>query len=142
MFSGNANISLDDRGRFAMPTRYREELQKRSAGEVVIAVDVDSVCLVIYPKPNYDALAEQVQALDSAEPATRALQRKVIGLKADGVLDGNGRVMVPSELRDYANIDRKALLLGQMDRLELWSEPEWETVKRAWRKKGRKRNRQ
>ncbi len=138
MFSGNANVSLDERGRFAMPTRYRQLLHERSAGEVVVMVDIASVCLIIYPKPDYDAFAEQVKALDNTDPGISVLQRKVIGMKADGALDGNGRVMVPSELRDYANIDRKAILLGQINRLELWSEPEWEQVKSAWRKTGRK----
>ena len=138
MFDGNANVSLDERGRFAMPTRYRQLFQERSAGELAVMVDITSVCLVIYPKPDYDAFAEQVTALDNTDPAIRALQRKVIGMKADGVLDGNGRVLVPNELRDYANIDRKAVLLGQINKLELWSERDWETVKSSWRKQSRK----
>lgn len=134
MFRGNANVSLDQRGRFAMPTRYREALLELSGGQLVVTIDVTQTCLLIYPKPNYQALEEKLIALDNTRPRNRDLQRKIIGFATDVELDGNGRVLVSNELREYAGLDRKATLLGQVNKLEMWSDDLWREIKTGWRK--------
>ena len=132
MFRGVANVSLDARGRFAMPARYREGFAA-SAGKVIVTIDVASACLLIYPQAEYEALEEKLCALDNTLDAIRSLQRKFIGFASESELDSNGRILIPGELRDYADVDRKAVLLGQVNKLELWAQTQWRETVNEWR---------
>ncbi len=134
MFRGNANVSLDERGRFAMPTRYREIFQQLADGRLVVTIDVAKTCLLIYPEPHYQELEGKLIALDNTQPQNRDLQRKIIGFATDTELDSNGRILVTNELRDYAGVDRKATLLGQVNKLEMWADDLWRDIKTGWRK--------
>ncbi len=132
MFRGVAKVSLDARGRFAMPARYREGFQG-SAGRLVVTIDVANPCLLIYPQQDYEALEQKLRALDNTQDAIRSLQRKLIGFATEAELDGNGRILVPGELRDYADVDRKAVLLGQINKVELWGQTQWREAVNSWR---------
>ena len=132
MFRGIANVSLDERGRFAMPARYRAEVVERSAGKLVVTIDAANACLLIYPTPDYMELEEKLKAL-SARQQNRLLQRKIIGFATDVELDSNGRVLVPGALREYAALEKRAVLLGQINKLELWGESVWRQTMSEWR---------
>lgn len=132
MFRGIANVSLDERGRFAMPARYRAPIVERCAGNLVLTIDAANACLLIYPKPDYLELEEKLTAL-APRQQNRLLQRKIIGFATDVELDGNGRVLVPGELREYAAVEKRAILLGQINKLELWSESVWRQTMSEWR---------
>lgn len=132
VFRGVAKISLDARGRFAMPARYREGFQE-SAGRLVVTIDVANPCLLIYPQQDYEALEQKLRTLDNTQDAIRSLQRKLIGFATEAELDGNGRILVPGELRDYADVDRKAVLLGQINKVELWGQTQWREAVNGWR---------
>lgn len=132
MFRGVAKVSLDARGRFAMPARYREGFQD-SAGRLVLTIDVANPCLLIYPQQDYEALEQKLRTLDNTQNAIRSLQRKLIGFATEAELDGNGRILVPGELRDYAEVDRKAVLLGQLNKVELWGQTQWREAVNRWR---------
>lgn len=135
MFRGIANVSLDERGRFAMPARYRAEVVERSAGKLVVTIDAANACLLIYPTPDYMELEEKLKAL-SARQQNRLLQRKIIGFATDVELDSNGRVLVPGALREYAALEKRAVLLGQINKLELWGESVWRQTMSEWRNEG------
>lgn len=135
MFRGIANVSLDERGRFAMPARYRAEVVERSAGKLVLTIDAANACLLIYPTPDYMELEEKLKAL-SARQQNRLLQRKIIGFATDVELDSNGRVLVPGALREYAALEKRAVLLGQINKLELWGESVWRQTMSEWRNEG------
>lgn len=132
MFRGVANVSLDARGRFAMPARYRDGFLP-SAGKLTVTIDVANPCLLIYPQQDYDALEEKLRALDNTKGAIRSLQRKLIGFATEAELDGSGRILVPGELREYADIGRKAVLLGQLNKIELWAQTQWRETVNGWR---------
>ena len=132
-FRGISNVTLDQRGRFALPTRYRNKIQERSAGSLVVTIDLVNPCVLVYPKPDYEALERQLMAMDNTEAPVRDAQRRLIGFATEMDLDGAGRVLVPGELRDFASIDRKGVLLGQMSKLELWGEALWQEIKQDWR---------
>ena len=108
----------------AMPTRYRERLVELCASELVITVDKDH-CLLIYPKPTWQVIEEKLMELPSFDEASRNLQRLYIGNAHDIDMDGQGRVLLPQELRRFANLDKKVALVGQINKFELWDEETW-----------------
>lgn len=125
MLRGVNSINLDSKGRIAVPTRYRERLSERCAGKMVVTIDTEERCLLIYPLPEWEDIQRKVEALPSLNPAARRLQRLLIGHATDIDLDGSGRLLLTQPLRDYAGLDKKAVLLGQGNKFELWSEDCW-----------------
>ena len=114
MFRGIANVSLDERGRFAVPTRFRDTLKERSGGKLVVTIDIAHPCLLLYPEQEYQQIEAKLVALDNTQAPIRELQRRFIGFASEVELDANGRVLVANELRDYSGLDRKGVLLGQI----------------------------
>jgi MraZ protein len=131
VFRGVQHINLDAKGRLSVPARQRELLLDISAGSVVVTIDTQSSCLVLYPLREWERIERDVQDLPTLNPAVRRFQRLVLGYASDLDLDGNGRVLLPGALRDYAQLDKRVVLVGQGNKLELWSEPLWETECKA-----------
>lgn len=134
MFRGVSNINLDAKGRLAIPTRYRELLAEKCGGEMVITIDTEERCLLIYPRPDWEVIEAKVEAMSSFDPVTRRVQRLLIGHATDAQVDGNGRLQLTPPLRAYAELDKKTVLLGQGKKLELWSEDLWVSRRDSWLK--------
>jgi MraZ protein len=132
MFRGVNNINLDAKGRLAIPTRYRELLTQHCEGEMVVTIDTEEQCLLIYPLPEWNDIQREVSALPSYNPATRRIQRLLIGYATDIALDGSGRLQLTQPLRDYAFLEKKCVMLGQGKKLELWSEEQWAKRRDSW----------
>ena len=126
MFSGRHALNLDAKGRLAVPTRHREKLNASCGGRVVLTQHPMDNCLVIYPEQQWEQIADQVAALSDAEPQVRALKRRFLGQAVEMELDGNGRILVPTELRDLIGLDKRAMLVGILHRFELWAEDAWQ----------------
>ncbi|GAB1265013.1 division/cell wall cluster transcriptional repressor MraZ [Aurantivibrio infirmus] len=126
MFQGSHSINMDSKGRIAMPTRVRESLDTICGGRIVITANYKDRCLLVYPEPKWQEIVSQIKALPNTSQAARRLQLIVIGYANELELDSNGRVLLAQTLRDYAGIDKKLMLFGQMDRLELWSAEGWQ----------------
>ena len=127
MFRGVAQISLDSKGRLAVPSRYREALLTRCAGRLVITADFDK-CLLIYPVPEWEPIQQKLMALSSLNPRIRDLQRQLIGYAEDIEMDSAGRVLVSSALREFAALEKNVVLVGQGNKFELWDRNNWEAV--------------
>lgn len=125
MFRGVQHINMDAKGRLAMPARQREPLLSRCGGQIVVTIDTQATCLVIYPLPDWERIEQQVQALPALKPAVKRFQRLVLGYATDLGLDNNGRYLLPQSLRDYARLEKKLVLVGQGNKLELWAEELW-----------------
>jgi MraZ protein len=125
VFRGVQHINMDAKGRLAMPARQREPLLSASAGQVVITIDTQAACLVIYPLPEWERLEKDIQDLPTLNPAIKRFQRLVLGYATDMELDGNGRLLLPQSLRDHAKLDKRVVLVGQGNKMELWSEELW-----------------
>ncbi|MGD8907809.1 MAG: division/cell wall cluster transcriptional repressor MraZ [Chromatiales bacterium] len=134
MFRGVSSLNLDAKGRIAIPTRYRERLVEVCASELVITVDKDR-CLLIYPQPIWLDIEEKLKKLPSFDEASRNLQRLYIGNAHDIEMDGQGRILLPQELRKFANLDKKVALVGQINKFELWDEETWNARQDAWLQK-------
>ena len=125
MFRGVQHINMDAKGRLAMPARQREPLLSQCEGQIVVTIDTQSHCLVIYPLPEWERIEQDIQNLPALKPAVKRFQRLMLGYATDLELDGNGRMLLPQPLRDYAQLDKKLVLVGQGNKLELWSEALW-----------------
>ena len=132
MFRGVHHLSLDAKGRLAMPARHRERLQSLCAGQLVATIDTQSRCLLMFPMPAWEELERQIQELPTLNPAVRRFQRLIIGYAADLECDGSGRVLMPQSLRDYAGLEKKAVLVGQGKKMELWDEASWLAERDKW----------
>lgn len=132
MFRGVNNVNLDAKGRLAIPTRYRELLANHCNGEMVVTIDTEEKCLLIYPRPEWEDIQRKVEALPSFNVAARRVQRLLIGHATDIPMDGSARILLTPPLREYAQLEKKAVLLGQGNKLELWSEEIWVSRRDAW----------
>ncbi|MFU8797818.1 MAG: division/cell wall cluster transcriptional repressor MraZ [Gammaproteobacteria bacterium] len=128
MFRGINAINLDPKGRLAMPTRYRERLQ----GCLVLTIDTESPCLLLYPMTEWEIIEKKIEALPSFNRVTRRIQRLLIGHATEVELDGNGRLLVPPPLRDYATLEKELMLVGQGKKFEIWSAPQWQRDRDHW----------
>ncbi|WP_419535415.1 division/cell wall cluster transcriptional repressor MraZ [Endozoicomonas sp.] len=125
MFRGVNAINLDAKGRLAIPARYRQVLRDRCDGALVATIDTDEPCLLIYPLDEWELIQQKIEALPSFHPMTRRIQRLLIGHATDVELDGNGRILIPPLLREYAGLEKRSILLGQGKKFELWDELCW-----------------
>ncbi|MDO8271932.1 MAG: division/cell wall cluster transcriptional repressor MraZ [Gammaproteobacteria bacterium] len=132
MFRGVNTISLDSKGRLAMPSRYRDQLVSEFAGRLVATIDPMAKCLLLYPIDVWEEIQKKIEGLSSFNPDTRRFQRMMIGYATDLELDGSGRVLLPQVLRAHAELDKQVALVGQGKKLELWSEANWDEQRTLW----------
>ncbi|HSG61125.1 MAG TPA: division/cell wall cluster transcriptional repressor MraZ [Pseudomonadales bacterium] len=132
MFRGVSHINLDAKGRMAMPAKYRDRVASEFSGLMVMTIDTQTRCLLLYPLATWEVLEKQIQDLPSFDPAVKRFQRLTIGYASDLELDGSGRLLLPQALRDYASLDKKVVLVGQGKKFELWSEEAWLDSRETW----------
>ena len=128
MFRGINAITIDGKGRFAVPARYRDAL----GPQVVVTIDTEEACLLLYPAAHWQTIEDNLQRLPSFNPAARRIQRLLIGHATDVELDGRARVLLPVLLRDYAHLDKHLVMIGQGNKFEIWDESGWQTRRQAW----------
>lgn len=121
MFLGRFAHSLDAKGRLAIPARFREHL----TGGIVLTRGIDR-CLALYPMATWLPLAEKVSALPITDPDARSFRRMVFAEAVHLELDGQGRILLPPDLRRYAQLDREAYVVGVNTSIEIWSPERWE----------------
>ncbi|MGE0114804.1 MAG: division/cell wall cluster transcriptional repressor MraZ [Steroidobacteraceae bacterium] len=131
MFRGENKVTLDAKGRLAMPTRYRDSIVEDAAGRLVATIDHADRCLLLYMLPDWEEIERKLSKLPALNPVARSLQRLMIGHATDVELDSHGRVLIPPNLREYAGLTRDVVLSGQGTRFELWDEALWVAQREA-----------
>jgi MraZ protein len=131
MFRGATKVTLDAKGRLAIPTGYRERIAMRCDGQLIVTVDKD-YCLLIYPFPDWEEIERKLVRLPSLNKKARRLQRLMVGHATEVSLDGHGRILLSRELREFANLGRQAMLIGQGNKFELWDEDSWNQKRDEW----------
>jgi len=131
MFRGASKVTLDAKGRLAIPSRFREHLLTRADGRLVATVD-RAGCLLIYPQPEWEDFARRLNALPGLRPQVRQYQRVMLGNALDLEMDGHGRVLVSRVLREFAGLEKQAVLVGQGNKFELWDEERWNGSLDEW----------
>jgi MraZ protein len=125
VFTGEYRHSVDEKGRLAVPARFRVQL----AGGAYVSRWIDG-CLAIFPRDDWDVLAGKVAGLPVTDPGSRAFQRFLFGGAIEAELDRQGRVLVPAFLRDWAELAGEAVIVGSRDHAEIWAPARWEGVRR------------
>jgi len=132
VFRGVNSIHVDDKGRLAIPTRYRFRLQEEAKGQLIVTIDTEAPCLLLYPLSEWERIEKKVEALPSFNKAARRIQRLLIGHATDVELDGHGRILLPLPLREYAALQKNIMLVGQGKKLEIWNEETWNQTRQNW----------
>ena len=130
-FRGINNLNIDAKGRMAMPSRYRERLLESCGGRLVVTVDRDH-CLLVYPLPEWEIIEAKLVELPSLNREARLLQRLLIGHATECDMDGQGRILLPAMLRDFAVLDKKIVIIGQGKKFEIWDEKTWTESQEQW----------
>jgi MraZ protein len=132
VFRGINTINLDTKGRMAMPSRYREQLSSSCAGQLVVTIDTNHKCLLLYPLPEWEQIERQIESLSSFDPMSQRVKHLLIGHANDLELDGSGRILLPQELRKYASLEKHVCLIGQGKKLEIWDQDSWNQQRDLW----------
>jgi MraZ protein len=124
VFLGEYEHTMDDKGRLAVPARFREEL-----GEgVVITRGFERGCLMGFPKPAWEKLAQRVSDLSFGQSEARNLRRLLFSGAADVALDRQGRILIPQNLREHAGLGEQVVIAGLNTYFEIWSRERWREV--------------
>jgi MraZ protein len=134
LFRGVNRVNLDAKGRLAVPTRYRGLLVESCASRLVVTIDANDRCLLIYPAPIWQEIERKLMKLPSFNKEARRLQRLLVGHATEVDMDGQGRLLLPPPLREFAGMNKQAVLIGQGDRFELWDEEHWNGQREEWLK--------
>lgn len=138
MFRGVTAINLDAKGRFAIPTRFRDELQECCEHQLVVTVAVnekcigESGCLWLYPLPEWEKLELTVSKLPTLNKMAGKLRRFLIGNATETEMDAQGRLLISEKLRKFAGMEKKLILVGQLNKFEIWNEDAWNAKENEW----------
>ena len=122
MFIGEYQHTLDSKGRVIIPSRFREDL----GDGFVMTKGLDN-CLFLYPKDEWSILEEKLKTLPLTNRDARAFIRFFFSGATECIIDKQGRVLIPSNLREYAKLEKDLVVIGVSTRMEIWSKEEWES---------------
>ena len=126
MFRGRYEYGIDDKGRLAIPVKFREVLTTQF-DESLIITHFDE-CLWAYPVPVWMELEKKIAQLPQFLEEVKALQRVFISAASECALDKQGRILLPQTLREYADLTKEVVLVGMIQRIEIWSKNRWQKV--------------
>lgn len=127
VFSGVSTLNLDAKGRIAIPAKHRETLAESCASRVVVTVNPFSAerCLLLYPNNEWQEVVRRLSRLPAMSRASRAVQRMMVGFASELELDGQGRILLSNEQREFARLGKRISLVGQMNKFEIWDAETW-----------------
>ena len=126
MYLGSNAISMDAKGRLAIPAKVRDALLSDCGGRIVVTAHTEERCLLVYPEQQWQQLLPNIESLPNINRKAAKMQRVLLGYATSIEVDeANGRILLPPTLREYAGLEKKLMLVGQGKKLELWSEQEW-----------------
>jgi transcriptional regulator MraZ len=132
VFRGFNKISIDNKGRLAVPSRYRELISVQAENSLVITLNPLDRSLWLYPLPEWDVIEGKLASLSDFDKQSRRTKQMMRGYATDCQLDSQGRILIPKELRSYSELGRQAVILGQGNKFEIWNEKAWEVQRDEW----------
>lgn len=132
MFRGFSTLSLDVKGRVAIPSRYRERLADTCRGALVVTLNPLDRCLWLYPLPEWELIESKLQALSDFDRRSRRTKQMMRGYACDCDMDGQGRILLPANLREFAGLEKDVVLLGQGNKCEIWDARAWAAQRDEW----------
>ena len=124
MFQGTTALTLDAKGRLAIPARHREALASASGGALVMTAHPHG-CLLLFPADAWAPIRDKVLKTSSFDRSAAAIKRTLIGYALDMEMDAAGRLLVAPELREHAGIDKSVRFVGMGSHFEIWSDEGW-----------------
>ncbi|MCY3769514.1 MAG: division/cell wall cluster transcriptional repressor MraZ [Gammaproteobacteria bacterium] len=135
MFRGAHSLNLDAKGRLAIPSRFREDIVERCNGNMVATVNnTKEYCLWLYTMDEWVKVEEKLVALPSFDQNHQKLKRFLLGYASEMEMDGSGRILLPAPLREFAMMTKEIFLVGQGNKLEVWSKELWNAKRTQWLK--------
>ena len=125
MFRGDFALNLDAKGRLAVPARYRSLIGEKGGGALVVTVSLTDRCLSVYPFAEWRRIEEEIQQLPTFDRQAQAIRHLLIGRACEVEMDSHGRILVPPQLREWAGLDKRVQMVGQVMKFELWDEAAW-----------------
>src|SRR3989338_4307779 len=125
MFIGEYAHNLDEKGRIAIPIKFRKDLSKGA----VVTRGLDS-CLFVYTKSEWEKLAEKLATLPISQANSRAFARLMLAGAMDVDVDKQGRIVLPEYLRQFAGLSKNVIVAGLYSRVEIWDESKWQAYKK------------
>lgn len=132
MFSGLTAASVDPKGRITIPAQYRDRVLDQEQGHLVLTIDTEDRCLLLYPLSQWQSILQKLEQLPTFHRPTRRIKRLLIGHAVEMELDRQGRVLLPQLLREYAGLEKTVMLVGQGKKFELWGETQWNMGRDSW----------
>lgn len=120
MFLGEYQHTIDEKGRLVLPSRFRHALAER-----LVVTKGQERCLYVFPPDRWEAEVSKVMRLPRTNRRNRNYARAFFGSAIDQTLDRQGRIQIPSQLREYAGLDKDVMVVGVADRIEIWDAAAW-----------------
>jgi len=133
LFKGIHNLSLDSKGRLGIPVTYRDHIMGLLKGSMVITIDTEERCLLLYPANIWSKIQDKISNLPSFNKNARRIQRLLVGHAEDIDVDSSGRILISRPLREYASLSKKIILIGQGEKFEIWDQSFWNENVDKWR---------
>jgi len=133
MFKGIHNMNLDGKGRLTIPSKYRSTIIDQVNGNMVITIDSEEKCLLLYPSTAWRKIQDKINNLPSFNKNAKRIQRLLIGHAEDLEMDASGRVLISKPLINFAEMTKKITLIGQGEKFEIWSDDVWNSRVNKWR---------
>ncbi len=128
MFRGSFEHSVDSKGRVSVPSRFREIFAERYDGRLVLAMDLDR-CLTAYPLEEWERLEEKIKGLPMMQKEVKDFMRYFFSSASECELDKQGRILIPPALREKAGINKSVMLVGIINKIEIWDSAVWKARK-------------
>lgn len=138
VFRGVNSINLDAKGRLAVPTRYRAELQDACDRQMIVTIAINDKCigekgcLWLYPLPEWEKLENTISKQPTLNKMAIKLRRFLIGNATECEMDAQGRLLLPEKLRNFAGMEKRIILVGQLNKFEIWNESAWINKENEW----------
>ncbi len=127
-FSGKYYYSIDPKGRIIIPAPFREIISSNYSPKLYIVNAAFDKCLHVYPQEEWNRLEEKVRHLPKMQEEVRFFMRRVIASAQESEMDKQGRILVPAAHREDAALHSDIVIVGQIEKIELWDRGEWDTI--------------
>jgi MraZ protein len=135
MARGHVHHVLDAKGRVAIPQGYRMELQAQDQRAPILTLLIDQPALGLYAHSRWQAIEERLESMSPVQPEVQAVRRMLISTAVECPIDGQGRILIPEDLREHAGLERDVTFAGVGARIEIWSKDRYEGEIRATRQR-------
>ncbi len=121
MLKGHYVNSINEKGRLSIPSRFRDILKEWEASHLIVTKSIDR-CLLAFAPDDWERMEQLAKGLSMVKKEDIVFKRHLVGSAEECPIDAQGRILIPSGLRDYAGLKKKCLLVGIVDRIEIWDQ--------------------